>query len=157
MQQHAKMTNLITVQLTRNFGYDGAIDAGLNFATGQWTIIMDGDQQDPPELIPQLIEKAKEGYKIVYGVRQKRTEPFPYNILMKVFYVVWGRLSGISVPKDAGNFGIMHRQVVNSINSMPEQQKFIRGLRAWTGFKATGLEYKRDKRELGETKFSFGS
>jgi len=150
-----KCPSLVIVTLSRNFGYDGAITTGLEYAQGSWVIIMDGDQQDPPEVIPQLIDKAKEGYDIVYGIRAKRTERWFLALQMKIFYRIWKKIVNINVPKDAGNFSIISREVVDIIKCMPERNKFIRGLRAWTGYASKGLIYQREERVLGKTKFSF--
>jgi len=150
-----KYPSLVIVTLSRNFGYDGAITTGLEYARGSWVIIMDGDQQDPPEVIPQLIDKTMEGYDIVYGIRAKRTESWFLALQMLIFYRLWKKIANINVPKDAGNFSIISREVVDIIKRMPERNKFIRGLRAWTGYSSTGLIYQREERILEETKFSF--
>ena len=150
-----KHKELAVVTLSRNFGYDGAITAGLEHCSGKYVIIMDGDQQDPPEEIPRFIEKAKEGYDIVYGIRSKRTEGFFLGFMIKSFYKLWQKIVSFEVPKDAGNFGVLSRRVVDTINETPERNKFIRGLRAWTGFLSCGLEYKRNDRTIGLSKFSF--
>lgn len=150
-----KYPSLVIVTLSRNFGYDGAIATGLEYTRGCWAIIMDGDQQDPPEVIPEFIEKAKEGYSIVYGIRTKRTEGWFLAMQMKAFYRIWNRIANIEVPKNAGNFCIMSRDVVDIINCMPERNKFIRGLRAWTGYPSAGIVYHRNERKQGKTKFSF--
>jgi len=147
--------HLVVVSLVRNFGYDGGIVAGLEHAKGRWVVVMDGDQQDPPEAIPRFLQKAEEGYEIVFGLRRKRTEGMLLGTMMKLYYRIWRTLANIDVPRDAGNFGVMSREVVDVINRLPERNKFIRGLRAWTGFRSTGLEYHRDARPLGTTKFSF--
>jgi dolichol-phosphate mannosyltransferase len=152
-----KYPSLVIVTLSRNFGYDGAVTTGLEYAQGSWVIIMDGDQQDPPEVIPEFIEKAREGYSIVYGIRVKRTEGWIIALMMKTFYHIWKRIANIDVPKNAGNFCVMSRDVVEIINRMPERNKFIRGLRAWTGYPSAGIVYHRDERKIGETKFSFFS
>ena len=149
--------SLVIVTLSRNFGYEGAIVAGLEYTRGDWVVIMDGDQQDPPEIIPEFIQKAKEGYSIVYGIRNKRTEGWFLAFQMKLFYRIWKRVANINVPKNAGNFCIMSRNIVDILNGMPEKNKFIRGLRAWTGYPSSGIVYQRDERKLGETKFSFYS
>ena len=150
-------SSLVVLTLSRNFGYDGAIMAGLENALGKRLLIMDGDQQDPPEEIPRFISKMDEGFDIVYGIRKKRTEGWLKSIMLKSFYRIWQKVSEIEVPKDAGNFGIFSRDVLNIIKSMPERNKFFRGLRAWTGYPSTGLVYKRVERPVGETKFSFFS
>ncbi len=150
-----KHNSLVVVTLTRNFGYDGGIAAGLKYARGRWILIMDADQQDPPEVIPQFINKAKEGYDIVYGIRAKRTEKWYIRLPMKAFYRIWKVIVRFDIPKDAGNFSIISREVVDIINCLSEHNKFIRGLRAWTGYPSAGLVYQRQKRSCGKTKFSF--
>jgi|TARA_B100000315_G_scaffold249151_1_gene279954 dolichol-phosphate mannosyltransferase len=146
---------LVVITLTRNFGYDGAIVAGLENIKGQKIIIMDGDQQDPPEVFPEFISKSKEGFDIVYGIRLKRTEGRFISILIKIFYRLMKKMVNFDLPKDAGNFGIMNREVADVIRRMPERNKFIRGLRAWSGFSSVGLVYERDERPQGHSKFSF--
>jgi glycosyltransferase involved in cell wall biosynthesis len=142
------------IQLSRNFGYQGAISCGLQYARGEWVAILDGDLQDPPELIIKMLALAHEkGVEVVYGVRKKREETLPLKIAYAAFYRVWRLSAEISVPLDAGDFGIMHRRVVEVINKMPERQRFVRGLRAWTGFHQCGMPYERKKRAAGETKF----
>ena len=147
--------SIVVVTLSRNFGYDGAITTGLKYASGNWVIIMDGDQQDPPESIPEFIHKAKEGFSIVYGIRSKRTEGILIGWQIKIFYKLWKIIANIDTPRDAGNFGIMSQEVVKIINRMPERNKFLRGLRAWTGYPSIGIKYQRDDRKSGETKFSY--
>ena len=147
--------SIVVVTLSRNFGYDGAITTGLKYASGNWVIIMDGDQQDPPESIPEFIHKAKEGFSIVYGIRSKRTEGILIGWQIKIFYKLWKKIANIDAPRDAGNFGIMSQEVVKIINRMPERNKFLRGLRAWTGYPSIGIKYQRDDRKSGETKFSY--
>lgn len=149
--------NLKVITLSRNFGYDGGITSGFDYVSGKRIIIMDGDQQDPPEEIPRFISKSKEGYDIVYGIRKKRNKSKLLNLQMKLFYYIWKKTSTIEVPKNAGNFGIISREVMDVIKNMPERNKFIRGLRAWTGYPSAGVVYSRDKRSLGKTKFSFSN
>ncbi len=148
---------LVVLTLTRNFGYDGAIIAGLENSRGQKIIIMDGDQQDPPEVLPEFISKSAEGFDIVYGIRSKRTEGWFLSAQIKIFYRLMGKIVNFDLPKDAGNFGIMTSEVVDIINGMPERNKFIRGLRAWSGLSSIGLVYQRDDRSHGQSKFSFFS
>jgi polyisoprenyl-phosphate glycosyltransferase len=150
-------SRLVVLTLTRNFGYDGAIIAGLENVRGKKAIIMDGDQQDPPEILPEFISKSNEGFDIVYGIRSKRTEGWFISAQIKIFYRLMGKIVNFDMPKDAGNFGIMTREVVDIINRMPERNKFIRGLRAWSGLSSYGLVYKRDERSHGHSKFSFFS
>ena len=148
---------LVVLTLTRNFGYDGAIIAGLENSRGQKIIIMDGDQQDPPEVIPKFISKSEEGFDIVYGIRSKRTEGWIIAFQINIFYRLMNKIVNFDLPRDAGNFGIMTREAVDIINRMPERNKFIRGLRAWSGLSSTGLHYERDERSYGDSKFSFFS
>ena len=146
---------LVVLTLNRNFGYEGAIGAGFEHVRGKKVFVMDGDQQDPPEVIPEFIGKSEEGYEIVYGIRKTRTESRIIALLIKIFYRIIIRVTSFDIPKDAGNFGIVDRNVVDIINKMPERNKFLRGLRAWTGFKSTGIVYKREQRVEGKSKFSF--
>jgi polyisoprenyl-phosphate glycosyltransferase len=145
---------LVVLTLTRNFGYDGAIIAGLENSRGRKIIIMDGDQQDPPEVLPEFISKSEEGFDIVYGIRSQRTEGCIIATQIKIFYRLMNRIVNFDFPKDAGNFGIMTRETVDIINRMPERNKFIRGLRAWSGLSSTGIHYERDQRSYGDSKFS---
>ena len=149
--------NLIVLTLTRNFGYDGAITAGLENIRGQKIIVMDGDLQDPPEVLPEFISKSNEGFDTVYGIRSKRTEGWLISAQIKFFYRLMNKIVTFDLPKDAGNFGIMTREVAEIINRLPERSKFIRGLRAWSGFSSLGLVYKREARAHGRSKFSFFS
>ena len=142
------------VSLSRNFGHQIAISAGMYFSTGQAIVVMDGDLQDPPEVIPSLAQKWKEGNDVVYAVRRKRKESFLKRFLYKTFYLILGKLSYLKIPLDSGDFSIMDRKVVDLLNSMPEKNRFVRGMRAWVGFKQTGLEYERDQRFAGEPKYS---
>ena len=148
---------LVVLTLTRNFGYDGAIIAGLENSRGNKVIIMDDDQQDPPEILPEFISKSAEGFDIVYGIRSKRTEGWFISAQIKIFYRLMGKIVNFNMPKDAGNFGIITREVVDIINRMPERNKFIRGLRAWSGLSSYGMVYKRNERSKGQSKFSFFS
>lgn len=147
-------SQVIGVALTRNFGYDGGILAGLSQISGDWIVIIDGDNQDPPEEIPRLLEAAFRGYDIVYGLRRTRTEQWYVRWLYKLFYLLLDRLSTIDIPRDAGNFCVVSRRVANHLVQFPERVKFIRGLRAWTGFPSTGIEYEREFRSKGTTSFS---
>ena len=142
------------VQLSRNFGYQGAITAGLRFASGQWVAVIDGDQQDPPELIPEMLAKARQGYEVVYGVRKSRRDPLLMRLAYKCFYRVWRLTADIEIPVDASEFAVMSRRVVEVINALPERHRFTRGLRAWAGFRQIGVGYDRESRAKGRSKFS---
>jgi len=144
-----------TISFSRNFGYDNALLSGLEHSSGNYVFIMDGDLQDPPEEIPRFLNKIQEGYEIVYGLRRKRTETFIIKFFIKIFYYLWNKLTKENFPKDAGNFCVMSKKVVNEINKINETNKYFRGIRAWVGFRSTGLEYQRVDRSFGTSKFSF--
>lgn len=142
------------ISLARNFGQQVAISAGLKYISGDAAIIMDDDLQDPPEFIPQLISKWKEGYDIVYAIKTNRKEGFFKKTGYKLFYKILSRLSEIEVPQNSGDFCIMSKQIVDILNSMNERDRFVRGLRAWVGYKQTGIECDRDKRFSGKPAYT---
>ncbi|MFA6436200.1 MAG: glycosyltransferase family 2 protein, partial [Candidatus Gracilibacteria bacterium] len=150
-----KDKNVMVPILSRNFGPQGAFTAGMNFATGDAVILMDGDLQDPPEMIPQFIEKWQQGFPIVYGVRTKRKGSLFRRIGYKLFYRLFRKMSYLDIPLDAGEFGLLDQKVVKVMRSLPERDRYLRGLRAWTGFKHTGVPYHRPDRKYGETATSF--
>jgi len=143
------------VDFARNFGHQTAISAGIQFSSGDVVVVMDSDLQDPPQVVPKLIDKLDEGNDVVYAVRRKRKE----NVLKKAayyaFYRMLSRVSDIDIPLDSGDFCAMRRPVVDLLRSMPERNRFVRGLRSWVGFQQTGLEYERDRRYAGEVKYTF--
>ena len=145
---------ICALSMSRNFGPQGAIYAGLCHADAEWTCIMDGDQQDPPEFAMEMYEKAKEGYDIVYAVRESRVERPLRKLGFLAFYRVWRWATPIQIPLDAGEFGFMHRRVVDTIVSMKETFRFNRGLRTWVGFRQTGMKHHRPDRVAGEQKFT---
>lgn len=147
-------TNIKVVSLSRNFGQQIATSAGLKFSSGDAVIIMDDDLQDPPEFVPELVKKWEEGYEIVYAIRKTRQENIMKRSSYKLFYRILSKLSHINIPKDSGDFGLMDRKIVDIINKMPERDRFVRGLRAWVGFKQIGLEYDRDARYKGEPAYN---
>lgn len=134
------------MELSRNFGHQAAVSAGLNTASGNLVAVMDDDLEDPPEILPQLINKANEGYDVVYGIRKQRKRSFAHRFLYKIFYRCLNLLVDIKMPCDVGDFCVMKRKVVRVINAMPERNMYLRGLRAWTGFKQAGIEYERKDR-----------
>jgi len=142
------------VSLSRNFGHQIAISAGIMFSSGRATILMDGDLQDPPEIIYSLVQKWREGFEVVYAIRKKRKENIFKRILYKLFYLILRKLSYIEIPLDSGDFSLMDKRVVDLLNSMPEKNRFIRGIRAWIGLKQIGVEYERDPRFAGTPKYS---
>ncbi len=143
------------ISLSRNFGYQAAIAAGLKYSTNDYVCVMDGDLQDPPEIISKFFDKIKEGYDVVYGIRSKRKTNFINKIFYNLFYEIYSKLSEIDVPKKGGDFCLMNKKVVKNLNSLSEKNLFMRGLRSWVGFRQTGVEYERDERHAGKTNFSF--
>lgn len=143
------------VILSRNFGHQTAISAGMNHAYGTEAVfIIDGDLQDPPELLPQFYESLRQGYDIVYAVRKNRQEGPVKKLLYYLYYRILKSISYINIPLDSGDFCMMSRRVVDIINAMPEESLYIRGVRSWVGFRQKAFEYDRDKRADGESKYS---
>lgn len=142
---------LRVIHHTRNFGSQNAFTSGMRIATGDAVVLLDGDLQDPPELIAEFYEKWREGYEIVYGIRVKRRETLFLQVSYKAFYRIFQRLANIKVPVDAGDFSLIDRRAVIALNSLPERDRFIRGLRAWVGFKQTGVEYVRPANKFRPT------
>jgi len=151
----AKDPKLVVINHSRNFGSQSAFTSGMHVATGDAIILLDGDLQDPPELIESFYQKWKEGYQVVYGVRTKRIATRFLQIAYKLFYRVFRAASYIPIPLDAGDFSLLDRRVVDTLNSLPENNRFMRGLRAWAGFKQTGIPYIRPERMFGRTTNSF--
>ena len=145
------------ISLSRNFGYQSAIAVGLKYSENDYVCVMDGDLQDPPEIISKFVEKIKEGYDVVYGIRIKRKGNIIKKLLYNLFYEIYSKLSEIDVPKKSGDFCLMNKKIVKNLNSLSEKNLFIRGLRSWVGFKQIGIEYDRDERYAGKTNFSFFS
>jgi polyisoprenyl-phosphate glycosyltransferase len=143
------------ISLTRNFGHQPAVSAGLEYAIGDIVVIADSDLQDPPEVIPKMIAKWREGFDVVYGVRTKRKEGILKRFSYAGFYRLYCLLASIDVQLNSGDFALLDRRVVDVLNSLPEKNRFMRGLRAWTGFRQTGLVYEREARAAGETKYPF--
>jgi dolichol-phosphate mannosyltransferase len=153
---HAEDPRFVGVALSRNFGHQMAITAGLAHARGGAVVVMDGDLQDPPEAIGPLWARLREGYDVVYAVRASRPEGPLKRLAYRAFYRLLGRLVAVEIPLDAGDFGIMTRRVVDHLNAMPERRRFVRGLRAWVGFRQTGLAVDRAPRLSGRPKFTLG-
>lgn len=142
------------LSFARNFGHQTAVSSGLYHADGDAVVIMDADLQDPPEEVPRFINKWEEGYDVVYAVRQKRKEGWLKRFCYYLFYRMIARLSSVDLPLDSGDFCLMDRKVVNVLKMMPERNRFVRGLRAWAGFKQIGLPYERCSRAAGEPKYT---
>ncbi len=142
------------INFARNFGHQLAVTAGLHHTSGDAMVVIDADLQDPPELILDMIERWKAGYHVVYAVRQERKGESWFKVITaKMFYRVIYRITDVDIPLDTGDFRLMDRKVVDALNSMPEHNRFIRGLTSWIGFKQTGITYVREAREWGETKY----
>ncbi|NOZ04953.1 MAG: glycosyltransferase family 2 protein [Chloroflexi bacterium] len=152
----AKDRHVIVVELARNFGHQVAISAGLDHARGNAVIVMDADLQDPPEVLPQFIAKWQEGYDVVYAVREHRKENWLKRAAYAGFYRLLQRAANIEIPLDAGDFCIMDRKVVNLLRTMPERNRFIRGIRSWVGLRQIGLSYERQSRYAGRPKYTLG-
>jgi glycosyltransferase involved in cell wall biosynthesis len=151
---HAADPRFVGLALSRNFGHQPAITAGLSHARGQAVVVMDGDLQDPPEAIGALWAKLNEGFDVVYAVRSRRPEGWPKRLAYHAYYRLLGRASTFAIPLDAGDFGIMSRRVVDLLNALPERRRFLRGLRAWVGFRQVGLPVDRAPRHAGRPKFT---
>jgi glycosyltransferase involved in cell wall biosynthesis len=134
------------IEFSRNFGHQAALTAGLNHASGALVAIIDDDLEDPPELLPRFIDKVREGFDVVYGIRRRRRRSFILRILYKGFYRILGNLVDVKIPYDAGDFCVMTERVVKVLVSMREHNRYLRGMRAWAGFNQTGIEYDREKR-----------
>jgi dolichol-phosphate mannosyltransferase len=147
--------NVVVVNHSRNFGSQSAFTSGMQICTGDAVVLMDGDLQDPPELIEKFHERWQEGYEVVYGQRVSREAPPYMRFLYKAFYRLFRAASYVRVPVDAGDFSLLDRKVVVALNSLPENNRFLRGLRAWVGFKQIGVPYVRPERMFGHTTNSF--
>lgn len=147
--------HVCSLVLSRNFGHQRAVSAGIHQARGQAVIVMDADLQDPPEVIPQFIEKWQQGFEVVYAIREKRKENVAKRVMYHGFYLILRAFSRIEIPLDAGDFCLMDRGVVDALALLPERNRFVRGLRSWVGFKQVGLVYARDARFAGTSKYTF--
>lgn len=142
------------ISFSRNFGHQVAVTAGIDKSKGDAVILIDADLQDPPELIPGMINLWEQGYDVVYGKRKKRKGETWFKLLTaKMFYKFLSKMTDIKIPQDTGDFRLMDRKVVNELKKMPEKNRFIRGLVSWVGFKQIPLEYEREERFAGETKY----
>jgi glycosyltransferase involved in cell wall biosynthesis len=143
------------LRMSRNFGHQIAITAGLDHARGDAVVIMDGDLQDPPEVVPALAAKWREGFEVVYAVRDDREGESRVKLATASwFYRFLGRLSEVGIPRDAGDFRLIGRRVVDAVKAMPEHHRYLRGMFAWVGYDQAGVHYTRDARHAGRTKFS---
>jgi len=144
------------IVFSRNFGKEAALSAGLDHATGDVVIVMDVDLQDPPELILEFLAKWREGFDVVYGKRQdRRADTLAKRFTAGGFYRLFNKLSGVKIPANTGDYRLMDRKVVDAIKALPERSRFMKGLFAWVGYRATGVSYARPARAAGETKFNY--
>jgi len=151
-----KNSNIHFINLSRNFGHQIAVTAGLDKSKGDAVVIIDADLQDPPELIPELYQKLKSGFEVVYAKRKSRQgEGFMKKFTAKMFYRLLSYMTSISIPVDTGDFRIVDRKIVDVLKQMPEQQKFLRGQISWIGFNQTFVEYDRDERFAGKTGYTY--
>jgi dolichol-phosphate mannosyltransferase len=157
LQLAASHPHVFYINFSRNFGHQKAVSAGLDHCRGDAVVIIDGDLQDPPELIPELYRKHKENYQVVYAKRTKRKGESAFKkTTAKLFYRILKRLTSVEIPVDTGDFRLIDRKVVLYLRQMPEQNKFIRGQIAWLGFRQTHVAYERDERKHGTTGYTFG-
>jgi dolichol-phosphate mannosyltransferase len=152
--QHARDQRWHGFSFARNFGHQTAVSAGLHFANGDAVVVIDADLQDPPEEIERLIQKWSEGFDVVFAIRQKRKEGWIKRFCYWLFYRLMARLVAFDIPLDSGDFCLISRQVVDTINAMPERNRFVRGLRAWSGFRQVGVTYERAARQAGMPKYN---
>ena len=146
--------NVKLIDFSRNFGHQSAITAGMNYSIGQAVVVIDADLQDPPEVILRMLEKWREGYQVVYGKRLKREgESIFKKATAKVFYRILARLTEFDIPVDAGDFRLIDRKVCDALNKMDEKNRYVRGIISWLGFNTTYVEFVREKRYAGKTKY----
>lgn len=151
---HGRDPRWKVLALSRNFGHQAAISAGLCHARGDAVAILDGDLQDPPEEIARFLEKWRDGFQVVYAVRTKRKEGTLKRFCYGAFYRILRRIASTDIPLDAGDFCVMDRAVVDVLKAMPERTRFVRGLRSWAGFRQIGIPYERQARHAGDAKYS---
>lgn len=146
--------NLKIISFSRNFGHQAAVTAGLKEVTGDAIVIIDADLQDPPELIPDMLQLWEQGNEVIYGKRKTRKGESHFKLFSaKMFYKALNILSDVEIPRDTGDFRLVDRKVIDTINSLPEHNKFLRGLFSWVGYKQVAYEYERKERFAGETKY----
>ena len=148
---------LVVLHLSRNFGHQAAVSAGIDHARGEAVVVMDGDLQDPPEVVPLFIGVWQQGYDVVYGVRRHRKESLFKRVGYAAFYRLWNAISDLDIPLDSGDFCLMDRRVVDVLDHLPERMRFMRGLRSFVGFRQIGLPYERAAREAGSSKYNLGA
>jgi glycosyltransferase involved in cell wall biosynthesis len=153
-KMHEEDPRIKVIEFSRNFGHQPAVTAGIHHATGDCVVLIDGDLQDPPEVIPQFVAKWREGSQVVLGERTSRQDSGTRGLGFRLFYPIFRQVSDLGSTPDAGIFGLMDRQVVNEFNRLPERNRFIPGLRSWLGFRQSSVLYRRQGRAAGEPKQS---
>ena len=153
---HAKDSRWNVLRLARNFGHQNAVSAGLEYARGDAVVVLDADLQDPPTVVNRFLAEWENGTDVVYGVRRRRKENWIKRSAYFLFYRILGRLSEVEIPSDSGDFCLMDRRVVDHLVAMPERHRFLRGLRAWSGFRQKGIEYERAARHAGTPQYTLG-
>ena len=158
LEEIAKKNERIKVlSFSRNFGHQAAVTAGLKYVSGDAIVIIDADLQDPPEVIPDMLKEWENGYEVIYGKRKVREGESKFKLFTaKAFYSTINKLSDVEIPKDTGDFRLVDRKVVDVVNSLPEHNKFLRGLFSWVGFKQYAYEYERNVRFAGKSKYPLG-
>ena len=145
------------VDLSRNFGHQVALSAGVDHARGDAVVVIDSDLQDPPEVIPEMIQRWRDGFKVVYGVRTSRAGETRFKLwTSKLYYGLMDRISEVPLPRQAGDFRLLDRRVVDVLDQMPERNRYVRGMVAWVGFPQCAVEYERDPRFAGSTNYTLG-
>lgn len=157
IEEVCKKDNRFTgILLSRNHGHQLAVTAGLNHVRGKkGAMIIDGDLQDPPELVNEFYKLLISGYDVIYAIRKNRKEGFFKKLAYSSYYRLQKKISNFNIPIDSGDFSMLSKRVVDNMNNMPEQSRYLRGMRSWVGFKQIGYEYDRDERQAGETKYSW--
>lgn len=151
---HNKDKRLKAISFSRNFGHQAAITAGLRYASGDCVVVMDADLQDQPEIITEMVKKWRQGFEVVYGIRQHRKEPWITRVCYEIFYSLLYKISPSQIPRNAGDFCLMDKRVVIEMRRLNEERPFVRGLRHWVGFKQAGIEYDRAARITGKSKYN---
>lgn len=154
-QAAARDRRLIAIALSRNFGHQHALSAALDHVSGDLVVVMDGDLQDPPEAIPLLIAELQRGLDVVYAQRVRRKEAWPLRVCYFLFYRLIAGMADVRLPPDAGDFAVMTRRVAGRLKALPERHRYLRGLRAWVGFRQAGLPIERPERFAGTSKYGF--
>ncbi len=156
IQRRIANARIKVISLSRNFGKDIALSAGLDFANGRAVVPIDADLQDPPELIGPMVEKWREGFEVVYGTRKSRAKDTrTKRLTARWFYRLHNRLADVHIPEDTGDFRLMDRKVVEALKKLPENNRFMKGLFSWVGYRQIGIEYAREERVAGETKWKY--